>query len=241
MKWLALILILFAGCDAIYADALQYYPLAYEEAGVTPSGLVAWWKFDGDLTDSEGGYDLYLATGAAMTNYQYDAGKFGQCLALTNVVTRFVSALTPSLGSNATVVGWVKLKNALPVTSLSGLWKFGDKSDTTHFPYSGTYYFKTFRSLTRYTITPPAWSDRESWTQIAITSESGADGWKMYENGLCFYTNTGESVIGLTGQMCVGADKTNGNFTCDGWIDDTQIYDTTLSASDIWTLYERTE
>lgn len=83
-----------------------------------PSGLVAYYHFDGDLTDATGnGYDLSIGGGGSLT---YQTGLLGQSVKTNSATPNYLALAAPAfladlpIGSAYSVCAWMRAPNALP-------------------------------------------------------------------------------------------------------------------------------
>ncbi len=223
----------------LYFDDIQIYGLVAES--ITPvdpgtTGLVAWYKFDGDLKDSVGTYHG-TAVGDAQTTV--DATR-GQVLLLDGSGD---GAAVPALGSVTALTISMWADTTVDVTSIeyagffhSDGWATGD----LHWRYS---YGQVDSGLYGSSdITGTAFVKSNQWNHVAVTVSSTE--WALWLNGYkeARVTLSAEQTMtlgeGLIGAWLNGASVERG-FT--GKIDDARFYNRALSQEEIASLAGRTE
>ena len=194
-------------------------------------GLVGWWNFEegngtsaGDMSGN-GNNGTWYGSGT-----HYAQGKVGSWAGQFNGTDDYLDlASLPSLGTNATLIIWLKAPT---------------NNDWQRSPIQLGSYDDWFGSLNVYlTIFRTGrinWADnvnKSAWNQLAVTSAPGANDYKVYENAVSKYTTDGESVITLTYKSLGGGAS---NFWS-GLIDDVRIYNRALSAAEIQAIYNSTK
>jgi len=203
------------------------------------AALVGYWTFDSAATPwddlSGNGYGLSPQNGAARTtatsalggaSVQLSAGS-QQYLQLPDTSSDFTNAATLSV--------WLKLANHTPTSSarsgLEGLGT-GNTSQSSHYPYTnGLAYFNTFRNTSRVDVVElPEVADRTQWHHLAITTEPGADGYKIYQAGKLIH-QTGPGAFYVSPTATLG--KSINNHWFDGYMDDATIFNEALFENQI--------
>lgn len=194
------------------------------------NGLLGWWKFNegagtGAADSSGNGNDAIIANTG--TNFGWTSGRNGTGaidLSVATATRGLYLPSTPTASTTHTIVGWIYPKAGGPtyqtlLASLSaGMWYRGDQNKLTY--YLGSDH------LSGSVITLSAWS------QFAC-ARNGTSA-TFYLNGVA------DGTIGLSSASSgtmgyIGNDTSSERFN--GYMDDLRIYDRTLSAGEIATLY----
>lgn len=140
-----------------------------------------------------------------------------------------------SWGAEASISFWVKLRNAIPPgAAYTALMNIGSGDKTTRYPWyiNGDGYFCAFRSSRVDSVTLESSVNRENWHLITITTTSGTDGWKFYQNDILVRTEDGESSVNISGTPYLGSWGLTDEIL-DGWIDSARLFNRVLSTSEI--------
>ena len=156
------------------------------------SDFVFVFHFEDNLTDSAGNITV-----SSSANVTYGNGTLGRC-AIGNGSSTRISL--PNLNSyfsddKAYLTVLAKLNNATPnATVRTGLWFFSNQSSDTHYPFTnGIIYDGTFAG-SRFNFSPTS-VDRTEWHKISVSTQSGANNWKFYQNKQLAGQNTGPSQV----------------------------------------------
>jgi hypothetical protein len=241
-----------ASCSATDTPASACY--------AQPSGLVSWWKGDGDATDHMGNNNGTLVNGAGFALGQVnDAFSF-------NGSNQYVLIGQPvpadlQLQNNFAFSAWIYV-TSYPANVGSGPWGtiVGSEYGSTH---SGIGIYLGGSVSGSYTGVPPGSIDLDigngsSWYQVITTSQVPLNQWvlvtatatannpaQVYFNGVLQPTMTpsGETVwngtISYTGSgdgFAIGQ-TVNENYSFNGLIDEVQVYNTNLTAAQVQSIY----
>lgn len=219
--WKIAIIVLLTGlCQLTIADTLP--------------DPVAWWAFEGDLTDSSAnGYD-----GTAVGSPAFETGIGGQALSLDGV-DDCVDTAEFDLPNSFTVSAWVN-----PDTTADGQFIIGKHTTTgvNIFLFGlfddGYYAFVGSKLYSAGTKTT-------GWQHLAVTVEEDVTDVKsivtFYKNGEVLWSNVFEDVVGdMAGKVwTIGQDwdaETRSDFF-DGMIDELKVYDVVLTPEQITQSY----
>jgi hypothetical protein len=241
-----------ASCSATVTPASACY--------AQPSGLVSWWKGDGDATDHMGNNNGTLVNGAGFALGQVnDAFSF-------NGSNQYVLIGQPvpadlQLQNNFAFSAWIYV-TSYPANVGSGPWGsiVGSEYGSTH---SGIGLYLGGSVSGSYPGVPPGSIDLDigngsSWYQVITTSQVPLNQWvlvtatatannpaQVYFNGVLQPTMTpsGETVwngtISYTGSgdgFAIGQ-TVNENYSFNGLIDEVQVYNTNLTAAQVQSIY----
>lgn len=145
-----------------------------------------------------------------------------------------ITNLSASISSTATVCLWVKLDVATPAASAqTGLMGI-TTTLASHYPYTdGSAYLGVLRNNRVNSITLPGGVTRTAWHHVAIVTQTGANGWKLYVNGDLVTQTTGET-LGTIAYWVVG--YSGFGHYLDGSIADVRVYDDAKTEADIETI-----
>lgn len=161
-----------------------------------------------------------------------------------------VSAVTPKLTTEASLVIVLKLENATPATaaksgfvSLTEVDTSGAASNaTSHYPLNSDSkaYMNTFLSTRYNAITLSSSVNRAQWHQVTITTKPGANGWNFYQNEQLILSSTGEASLTLESTGWIGASRKFGNpsFMLNGNIQSVRILDRYMTSVDVAATYQ---
>jgi hypothetical protein len=197
------------------------------------SSCVATYRFENDETDLSGNYD---ATGAAI---QYAAGRYGQAASYDGSNSKVsISALGFLTGDvDFSVSMWVKFDNVSGDKCLFAQGANAGTFQATGYIVRGNnqVYHNNYGAADFFSGSFTFSAD--VWTHIAFSYNSTSNVHTMYINGSSAGTLTKEIALqsNNTGG-CIGADQLGGT-KFKGEIDQTRIFNKTLSASEVTTLY----
>ncbi len=200
-----------------------------------PSGLVSYWKFDGDSNDEIGSNDL---TG---TNASYGAGKFGQGAVFDGSSTRvFTGNAVNTLPKTLNL--WFKTSSTAQDAVLVMTGRHNDDS-TIEFSIYNThndlYFANQHHTVTLHGIS--SYISTNVWNMVTVEMDSSHNV-KVYINGVdktsnlidySYMWNEADNVV-------VGAREYSGSWSrlFNGTIDEVQIYNRSLTASEVSQLYK---
>jgi hypothetical protein len=210
-----------------------------------PSGLVSWWRGEGDANDSVGANSGVLFNGAT-----FAPGKVGQAFSFDGVTSYVRIPDNPSLHlTNAlTIEAWVYPTSAGSYYNIVSKWNLPDwlqTSYTTALGPDGRLGFGVCASGDQ-SITPPVSTTSTNsvptnqWTHFAATYDGSA--LRVYLNGICedqvpynqgIFPGTDPLAIGSAGAFASG--QVISPFA--GLIDEPAIYNRALSAAEIQAIY----
>jgi len=239
-----------ASCSATVTPASACY--------AQPSGLVSWWKGDGDSTDHMGNNNGTLENGAGFTlGAVNDAFSF-------NGSNQYVLVGQPvpadlQLQNNFTYSAWIYV-TSYPANVGSGPYGtiMGSEYGST---YSGIALY--LAGTVSYTGVPPGAIDLDigkgsSWYSVLTTTQVPLNQWvlvtatatannpaQVYFNGVLQPTMTpsGETVWNGTvvytgsGEGFAIGQTVNENYSFNGLIDEVQVYNTSLTAAQVQNIY----
>ncbi|MBL7154470.1 MAG: LamG domain-containing protein, partial [Phycisphaerae bacterium] len=197
----------------------------YDPAQIVDANLVAWYKFDGDATDSSGyGRDLTVMDGPVA----YVEGVEDQAVQLDGVddwaIYEFPTAQWPAY----TVTAWAKLSD-LNVANYTSVFTSHGPTNTSGFQIdantaSDTYRFNNVGAEDG-TFGPLA----AEWVHLAVAY----DGLRatLFYNGS--YVETVYTTEGTFNQFAVSITRNRGGSRFDGLIDDVRVYDRELTDPEI--------
>jgi hypothetical protein len=147
-------------------------------------------------------------------------------------------------GSTGSVSAWYKFRVATPANSnnnhLSGLMMLGT-ANTNHYPFTdGAGYISIFRKTRVNSITLSGSVTRTNWHLVTVTTQTGTNGWKFYQNTNLTHQTTGETFSGsdiVSGNGNLVANIQTATRIMDGDIDEVRLREDALSANWITTEY----
>jgi hypothetical protein len=200
-----------------------------------PSGIVSWWRGEGDAADTVGSNTGTLVNGAA-----FAPGMVGQAFSF-NSVGSSMSATTTGFStgsSDRTMDGWVKIDQ---FTSTVYLFGYGDFSGlTTSFAVGAKSTFSANPMLFFTTSAPPYYMDQMNgpslvlgqWYFIAVASTGNTV--TLYVNGAVVNTGTFTLNTSNNGAFRIGPF----NYQTKALVDEVEVFNRALPASDIASIFD---
>jgi len=230
----------------IFLIMMAVPPVSFAEDAGT-NGLVAHYKFDGDLADSSGnGND-----GTSLGDVTFaDDGVIGKCALFNGGYIEVNDAPGLDLGSNFTVSAWVKVDSSpeLNNNTNSIVSKLDDNESyrNYHFYARGGFGARIDMRTNNgeYNLTGGGFDDyamEENWTNLVWMYDGRAmylyvngvqKGMKTFKSGTSINSSDSPMRIGM------GNDMNSNNLLFRGRMDDLRIYDVGLSPADIRALYD---
>ena len=214
-----------------------------------PSGLISWWRADGDTLDAIG------LNPAGSSGQTYGPGRFGQAFHFDGVSQSVAGPASASLDqwTQFTLEAWAKLDKTADVNGAAPgrmvVNRVGNPNDQVN--YNQGYQFGFWDNARRFVLAfntngqawPglmteavfPAPVPTNAWLHIAATYDHNAV--KLYLNGVPLVTNVigAATVAHSTAAFRIGMDD-NGNGPFAGSIDDVRVYSRALTAAEIASL-----
>ena len=205
--------------------------------GINTDGLVAYWGFDGDLTDSVGSYD-----GTAQGPVGFEAGQagFGQAISLDG--TGFVEIMDSATaldfaGGSLSISGWFtvgsfdKSWQALIAKGEQSAYRVARRGGGAAVAYAG--------GVGEGADDAPAVDDGGWHHFVAISDASAADfGTAIYIDGVMYGVQaTAPALEAETTNLYIGENPEALNRQWIGLIDDISLWDRVLSAGEVSALY----
>lgn len=174
-------------------------------------GLFAWYPFQDyrdyrptkDATDYDGQRDASEVSGIGLTNndmVQSDIGtselggrilKQGVKDTTKDIIIEDTTAFDAMFGSQGSVVLWIR--NVTNDSECPIRIGFDASSDQNiHFPFADGNVYVNWLKNNRPNMGPPPFSVQD-WFCAVVTTETGANNWKLYQNGNNFYSVTGNA------------------------------------------------
>lgn len=203
------------------------------------NGLAAWWMLNGNANQSVGAQTTTV-TNATLTQGQ--TGQDNTAYRFTGSNSQLVTSDLPNVGNtNATVSLWVNSATAsnsgqfIKIGTTQG-WGIGVGNGNFDNGNPGTKIIGLFDSVRWFATTADLGT---GWQHIVMTlSSTGTP--TIYRNGVLIGSYAGANAGGPTGGVAIGGVSISGATRWfNGSIDDVRIYNRTLSASEVSTLYSR--
>ncbi|MDD5139086.1 MAG: FG-GAP-like repeat-containing protein [Verrucomicrobiales bacterium] len=211
-----------------------------------PSGLVSWWRAEGNALDSIGGNNGFVTNGVI----SYSAGKVGSAFHYNGgggfVQVPASPSLNVGLGAGFTLEGWIQpgnLINQLPLFE----WQFDGVQNGVHFWISavggaGCLYANVMDTANNpHSFSTPAGILSSGYQHVALTYDKATGLASLYRNGvLVANSNLGVFTPRTTGNLLLGARTYLGGalqFNYVGDLDEMSIYSRALSAPEIAAIY----
>ena len=236
-----------AATGRLYIDDIRLYPTAgttTTPADPGTTGLVAYYKFDGDAKDSAG---THHASPSGSPGYA--AGKVGQALYMTDDLQYVEVPYKADLGMNTfTVAAWVRVADvsyyrAVMGTRIGGDYTFDLKVEASRIHAdmgSGTAWLNNSVDIV---AAQGGALGLDAWHHIAYVVDDVTDTVRMYLDGVPAGTATfsGTPLFMKSGQsLGIGRCYDAANEYMHGMIDEVRIYNRVLSGEEIAWLAGRT-
>jgi hypothetical protein len=207
----------------------------------TPSGLVSWWRGEGNATDSAGHYD-----GMFVNNTVFASGKVGQAFSFNGIdnLVAIPDSDEWTLGANDfTLDMWVNFNNIQTRTAFIGHDEGGGSTNKWIFWYDELGNDNSPEPALRFHINPSnglrdpifaEWTPNVGqWYHVAITRNSST--YALYIDGAQVATSvhTGE-ITNAAAPLTIGASE---GFFFNGLIDEVHFFSRGLSSSEIQKIF----
>ena len=216
--------------------------VGYDGTGVSPVGLVGWWKFNGNASDSSPSGANGTVSGATLTT-----GQNGQANSAYNFngTNNYINAQVPVVAGDYahTISLWVYPRSLTGPAARVDPFSLGNAAANTYSALDLTTTMTQwyFYSNDIFALQPVAINQ---WTLITLTYTGGGGttaNKKIYINSTPYSTTTSGTIgpINLPASSPVGIGYDRGRATAyfDGLIDDVRIYSRVLSPLEISNLY----
>lgn len=215
---------------------------AHAQYSPPTSGLVSWWRGDGNASDSADGNN-----GTALNGAGYTAGVLGSAFSFDGIDdhVRVANNANLQITSAITVGAWIYKRTTGSFDEIISKWDatpFGQRSYTMSVNPDGRAYFSlsTIGLVTDASAYTTSLMPLNTWTHLAGTYDGSSV--SIYVNGVLnsqsaytggiFSGSDDLSIGGVAGAVGVGS----GISFFDGRIDEALIYNRALSGSEIFTL-----
>ena len=199
-----------------------------------PTGIVAWYPGDGNADDISGNGNNGTLQGGAT----FGLGKVGQAFSF-NGTTAYVSVPgTFGGGPEMTVDAWVRTDGVGVTTEDIQAIVSSTNLEFIHFQLSNTSGIQTgfFTENGFVPFTVPGESPIGVWRHIAMTAKSGDS--RLYVDGVLFSSNASTfNAITPTSDLRIGSGYQGARFF-DGLIDEVEIFNRALSATEVQAIYD---
>ena len=228
----------------LYNETACTYTPAYEpivEDSTDPFGdgsEYALYKFDNNVIDSEGSYNGLVSGSVA-----YTTGVFGQAINLTgtNASVEIPNFSTSDFSNkNVSVSCWVNMQSLVTGSSSKGahLFTVGSGSWAVSVSQVGIGFAKYLNGSSNYALKDTTPVNLNEWYHIVAT-DSTSTGMKIYVNGIIVASVNYTGAIDLTyndiGWGYYNDYQDRRGFT--GYVDQGRIFNKTLTASEVYALY----
>src|SRR5581483_3534727 len=203
----------------------------------TPSGLVSWWRAEGDGLDSVGGNDGTLQGGIS-----FGAGEAGQDFIMNGTDGQVLVPDSPSLHltNQITIEAWINTRSTNQDRSI--LAKIGGAGGNNGYQMGleQNTLFGQFNTNGQgwpgFRVAVPLPIPTNAWCHVAWTYDQSA--MTLYFNGAPVATNViGPAIINTSSSnLRIGADD-NGTTHFDGQIDEVSLYSRALSPAEVAAIY----
>ncbi len=214
----------------------RFYRLRCPVCVTAPSGLVSWWRAEGDATDVEGNHPGTLQNGAT-----FAPGLAGQAFSFngTNQYVQVPGYLNIVPSTELTVDFWQKVSSVKVQSTFSASALVNGSIFNAHIPYSdGNVYwdFGDINSGGRLIWSPPA-SIVGDWWHFALVASQSGNYMAIYTNGALAKLQNGMTPFVRTNvDLDIGGSASLG-VSFGGLIDEFEIYNRALSALEITNIY----
>jgi uncharacterized repeat protein (TIGR01451 family) len=201
-----------------------------------PANMISWWAGDGNANDIQG---LSPNNGSLVNGPTYAAGKVGQAFSFDGADDRVDVPFSTSLnitGNQLTLDGWIN-----PTANVDGTFYFG-RSATSNHPY--VVYFTSGDGV--HIVTRAGGTNVEygtnyfptagAWTHLALVYDGAT--MKLYANGAEVFS--GAATGNLDSQplpFTIGNRTTNPTTSFKGLIDEVELFNRALTATEILAIY----
>lgn len=218
---------------------------------VSPSsGLVSWWKAEGNTQDALGGN-----SGVASTGVSYGAGEVGQAFVFDGNTGEIVVPAAPNLAfQSLTVETWImagNLETPQPIVEYgnsTGLCSMnfwhGWGPGLTGLPGALNGFFRDPNGAMLGVDSPGGLLQSNQWSHVALTYDATTFTARLYHNGALVAASTSPEAVhpnGLLnvnlGYRPVGSADLFGGRRLTGKLDEVGIYNRALSAAEIQAIY----
>jgi hypothetical protein len=193
-----------------------------------PAGLISWWPADGNANDIQGDNDGTLLDGATFTD-----GMVGQAFGFDGISR--VSAPTtglPTDDSNRTLDLWVKVDTFFTGEAFfAGYGSFGSPDQTYHLGTTGNTLF--FSQWGQAIFGPALQTGR--WYHVAVTNAGTSV--TLYLDGEAVASGNLRINTPSDTQLFIGSLPGDTSKRLDGLIDEVEIYNRALSATEIQAIF----
>lgn len=193
------------------------------------SGLVGWWKLDGNAIDSSSSGDNGTINGAAATTDR-NGGANG-AMAFNSASNNYISLNNLSIPTDISVSAWVYSTNftqqgmIVVKNPVNAEWEF-------FFENNGKLVWNTSGG---YSVSAScAHPSNSAWHHVVAT-QSGTTATIYIDGSQCF-TGTKNAIGNASGEIDIG--RYTGGYYFNGSIDDVRIYNRAISANEVNALYQ---
>jgi hypothetical protein len=221
--------------STVLASAEVYQP----SCAPPPSGLVGWWPGDGNADDIIGGNNGILQ-GATFAN-----GEVGQAFSFDGSDDQIVVPhnANQNTGNQITINAWVNPNSSghgRPIAQKRSSSNVGGYTfETTYSPFGpddGLQWAIWFGGTDQLLQTPANVLTNGTWQHVAATYDGAA--MRIYVNGVEVASVAASgSIDPVSDAFVIGRNVTNTSFAWDGLIDEVQLFNRALSASEIQAIF----
>ena len=224
----------------------RFKEIAYQNVEELPEDVIGWWNFDNNLNDISD----YKNNGEKSGNIQYVDGVSGQAIRLDgNSYVKIPSTESLNVSDEITIISWVRWD----ITPVSGdNWaNIVFKSENNGATHDGAYRLQHSQTNSQFEFAIETYIEGYDW--LFGSSWVVAPSKNTWYHVACTYDGS-EKVMYINGNK-VGSENTNGKIKASdekplyigsagnsryftGTIDEVQIYERALSASEVSEIYE---
>lgn len=211
-----------------------------------PANLVSWWAGDGNATDLTGGNN-----GTVQGGTSYAAGEVGQAFQFDGS-TGYVTAGNPAnlrLTSAITIDAWINPRSLKTgaLAAIATKWA-QDFTDTANSDSYGLWLISNNGAINLFSAIHQSGAAEphvqggtialNAWTHVAMTFDSASGLYVLYVNGQAVTSiNTPGSIFPTNHNVFLGREDSSQPRPFDGLIDEVQIVNRALTASEIQAIY----
>src|SRR2546421_12601320 len=208
-----------------------------------PDGMISWWKAENDYVDSADGNH-----GTQNGSVPFAPGEVGQAFSFNGDPNNYVSIGNPSNlkpTGGITLDAWINLNN-VDGDGRAGIitkWGQGAEDNWAIWALQG----EGGIVLDSYVVTTSGQSNASGgsipigvWTHVALTYDAASGTQTVYVNGVSVGTTSlppSSTLIQTNADVCIGRECTSNPRPFNGLIDEVEVFDRALSASEIAALY----